>query len=85
MLVRIRYFERGPLVDAVLASSAVPGLLPPVEVDGQHYLDGGLVASIPLDRAIELAATTIHVAQVGRIEAPLAVPTKPREVATEPR
>lgn len=77
----IHYFERGMLVDALLASSAVPGLLPPVEVDGQHYLDGGLVASIPLDRAIELGATTIYVLQVGRVEAPLAVPSNPWEVA----
>ncbi len=77
----IHYFERGPLVDAVLASSAVPGLLPPVEIDGQHYLDGGLVASIPLDRAIVLGATTIHVLQVGRVEAPLTVPSRPWEVA----
>jgi NTE family protein len=77
----IHYFERGPLVDAVLASSAVPGLLPPVEVAGDHFLDGGLVASIPLDRAIQLGATTIHVLQVGRVEEPLAVPSKPWEVA----
>lgn len=77
----IHYFERGPLVEAVLASSAVPGLLPPVEVDGQHYLDGGLVASIPLDRAINLGSTTVYVLQVGRVEAPLTVPSKPWEVA----
>ena len=76
-----RYFSRGPIVDAVLASSAVPGLLPPVEIDGEHFLDGGLVASIPLDRAIQLGATTIYVLQVGRIEEPLVAPTKPWEVA----
>jgi NTE family protein len=29
------WFERGPLVDAVLASSAVPGILPPVEIGGE--------------------------------------------------
>lgn len=75
------YFECGPLIDAVLASSAIPGLLPPVEIDGQHYLDGGLVAPIPLDRAIELGATTIYVLQVGWIEAPLAVPSNPWDVA----
>lgn len=75
------YFSTGPLVDAILASSAVPGLLPPVEIDGEHYLDGGLVASIPLDRAVALGADTIYVLQVGRIEEPLAVPTKPWEVA----
>jgi len=77
----IHYFERGPLVDAVLASSAVPGLLPPVEIDGEHYFDGGLVSPIPLDRAIELGATTIYVLQVGWIEAPLTVPSGPWEVA----
>lgn len=77
----IHYFEHGLLVDAVLASSAMPGLLPPVEIDGQHYLDGGLVAPIPLDRAIELGATTIYVLQVGWIEAPLTVPSGPWEVA----
>src|SRR5216684_7095429 len=41
-----RWFSSGPLVPAVLASCAVPGLLPPVEVGGEHYLDGGLVDSI---------------------------------------
>src|SRR4029453_11109420 len=35
------WFCEGPIVPAVLASSAVPGLLPPVEIDGEHYLDGG--------------------------------------------
>lgn len=75
------YFTDGPLVDAVMASCAIPGLLPPVEIDGRHYLDGGLVASIPLDRAIALGATTIYVLQVGRIEEPLVPPSKPWEVA----
>ncbi|MCB0965451.1 MAG: patatin-like phospholipase family protein [Ilumatobacter sp.] len=78
---RARYFDRGPIVDAVLASAAVPGLLPPVEIDGEHFLDGGLVASIPLDRAIELGATDIYVLQVGRVEQPLRTPAQPWEVA----
>ncbi len=75
------YFADGPLIDAVLASAAVPGLLPPVEIGGEHFLDGGLVASIPLDRAVALGATTVYVFQVGRVEAPLSVPRWPWEVA----
>jgi len=75
------WFTTGPLVDAVLASSAVPGLLAPVRVGDEHFLDGGLVASIPVDRAVELGARTIYVLQVGRIEAPLRVPRLPWEVA----
>jgi NTE family protein len=75
------YFDSGPLLDAVLASSAVPGLLPPVEIGGEHFLDGGLVDSIPLGRAVALGATEVFVLQVGRVEQPLTVPSKPWEVA----
>ena len=75
------WFRSGPVVDAVLASSAVPGLLPPVRVGDEHFLDGGLVDSIPVGRAVALGATTIYVLQVGRVERPLTVPTRPWEVA----
>ena len=75
------WFVRGPVVDAVLASAAVPGLLPPVAVDGRHYLDGGLVNSIPLGRAVELGARRVFVLQVGRIEHALRPPRTPWEVA----
>lgn len=77
-----RWFSDGPVVEAVLASSAVPGLLPPVRVGEEHYLDGGLVNSIPVSRAVELGAGVVYVLQVGRIEQPLRVPTRPWEVAT---
>jgi NTE family protein len=75
-----RWFTAGPLVPAVMASCAVPGLLPPVEVDGAHYFDGGLVDSIPVGRAVALGATVVYVLQVGRVESPLPVPAKPWEV-----
>jgi NTE family protein len=58
----------------------VPGLLPPVEIDGEHYFDGGLVHSIPVGRAVALGARTVYVLHVGRIERPLAVPRRPWEV-----
>lgn len=76
-----RYFSSGPLVDAILASSAVPGLLPPVRIGDEHFLDGGLVSSIPLDRAVARGATTVWVLQVGRVEEDLVAPTQPWEVA----
>jgi len=74
------WFSAGPLVSAILASCAVPGLLPPVKVGDEHYFDGGLVDSIPVGRALALGATTVFVLQVGRIESPLTVPTRPWEV-----
>jgi len=75
------WFDAGPLVDAVVASAAVPGLLPPARVGGEHYLDGGIVNSIPLGRAVQLGADRVFVLQVGRIDRPLTVPRRPWEVA----
>ena len=77
-----RWFTDGDLTDAVVASCSVPGLFPPVQIGDRHYLDGGLVHSIPVGRALALGATRIFVLQVGRVEQPLKVPTKPWEVAT---
>jgi NTE family protein len=76
------WFTSGPLIPALLATTAVPGLLPPVTIDGEHFLDGGLVDSIPVARAVELGARCIVVLQVGRIEQPLVAPSRPWEVAT---
>ncbi|MDF3289890.1 patatin-like phospholipase family protein [Streptomyces silvisoli] len=75
------WFAEGPLVEAVLASCAVPGLLPPVRVGDEHYLDGGLVNSIPVGRAVALGAREIYVLQVGRVESPLSPPRLPWQVA----
>jgi NTE family protein len=59
----------------------VPGLLPPVEIGGEHFFDGGLVHSIPIGRAVALGARTVYVLHVGRIERPLQPPSRPWEVA----
>ena len=75
------WFTTGRVVDAVVASAAVPGLLRPAVVDGEHYLDGGIVNSIPVGRAVECGADRIFVLQVGRVDRPLQPPRKPWEVA----
>ncbi len=77
---REHWFVDGPVVEAVLASCAVPGLLPPMRIDDEHYFDGGLVDSIPVGRALTLGARTVFVLQVGRVEAPLRPPRQPWEV-----
>ncbi|WP_107772974.1 patatin-like phospholipase family protein [Nocardioides sediminis] len=79
------WFTSGPLVPAIVASAAVPGLLPPARVETEwgveHFLDGGIVNSIPVGRAVALGATRVFVLQVGRVDRPLSVPTRPWEVA----
>jgi len=74
------WFSEGPLVDAILASAAVPGMLPPVEINGEHFIDGGVVNSIPVDRAVRLGGETIYVLHPGRIDRPLAPPKRLKEV-----
>ena len=76
-----RWFDSGSLADALLASSAVPGLFPPVELDGLNYYDGGLVNSVPVDHAVRRNATTVLVLQVGRFEQPLRRPERMHEPA----
>jgi NTE family protein len=75
------WFTEGRVVDAVVASAAVPGLLRPARVGNEHFLDGGIVNSIPVGRAVECGADRIFVLQVGRVDRPLTPPRKPWEVA----
>lgn len=75
------WFGSGPLIEPVLASCAVPTLLEPVMVGGLHYIDGGVVNSIPISRALEWGASTIYVLHVGNIDSPLKVPRQPWDIA----
>ena len=42
-------FERGPAAIAVLATTAIPGIFPPISCDGRMLVDGAVVSRIPLD------------------------------------
>ncbi|MCP5031777.1 MAG: hypothetical protein GY939_08235 [Actinomycetia bacterium] len=39
--------ESGPAVEAILASAALPGVFPPVEVEGRALIDGGMTNNTP--------------------------------------
>jgi NTE family protein len=71
---REHWFNSGDLIEPVLASCALPGVFPPVRIGDEHFFDGGLVNSIPLDRAVRHGADTIWVLHVGRLEEELAPP-----------
>ena len=45
--------DHGDLESALLASAAIPGILPPVDRDGRTLVDGGLVAHVPVVAAME--------------------------------
>ena len=52
-------FRRGNTGLAVRASSSVPGVFQPVKIAGQEYVDGGLVAPVPVRYAKEMGADFI--------------------------
>ncbi|MFQ5876950.1 MAG: patatin-like phospholipase family protein [Acidobacteriota bacterium] len=56
----------GPLRLAVSASSAVPGLLPPVEIGGRRLIDGGWINKVPVLPAIRLGADLVIAVDVSR-------------------
>lgn len=62
---RPRYLDEGPAVEAVLASSALPALLPPVELGGETLIDGGVVDNVPIGRAIAQGARRLFVLLCG--------------------
>ncbi|HEV2041812.1 MAG TPA: patatin-like phospholipase family protein [Casimicrobiaceae bacterium] len=51
-------FDHVPITSAIEASAALPGLFPPVDIDGAHYVDGALNktlhASVALDAGVRL-------------------------------
>ena len=52
-------FTQGPLVDAILASCAVPGVVCPVESNGRLLVDGGVLNDLPVGLARQMGVDTV--------------------------
>ncbi len=53
--------DHGDAVAALAASSAIPGLFPPVRHQGRWLVDGSLAADCPVIEALDLGADTVYV------------------------
>jgi NTE family protein len=58
--------RRGGLADAVLASSSIPGILPPSMIDGRTLVDGAMVTPVPVATAQEMASEPVLAVNVLR-------------------
>lgn len=56
----------GPFGRAIVASIAIPGMFPPVEIDGDYYVDGGLLSPVPSAVARDRGADFIIAVDVRR-------------------
>ena len=55
----------GPLVETVMASSAIPAVMPPVPWEHRTLMDGGVANNTPISHAIALGAHEIYVLPTG--------------------
>lgn len=55
----------GPAVDAIMASAAIPGVLPPVAWGERSLMDGGVANNTPISHAVALGADRIYVLPTG--------------------
>ncbi len=55
-----KMFTSGELMGPLLASTAMPGVFPPVEIEGRVYIDGGVVNNYPIAPAIAMGAKTVY-------------------------
>lgn len=73
--------ERGPLVEAVMASSALPGIFAPVMRGGRWLMDGGIANNVPVSALVYRGATHTIGVQIHKRIGALSVPeTAPPEV-----
>jgi NTE family protein len=57
--------SKGPAIDAILASAAIPGIFPPVRIEGEVLMDGAIATNTPIRVAADLGASRIIVLPTG--------------------
>jgi NTE family protein len=62
--------SRGPVTQAILASTAIPAAFEPVEIDGRLLCDGAIASNTPVTSAIALLTASQLVAELERIREP---------------
>ena len=63
--------DHGDLESALLASTAIPGMLPPVDRGGRTLVDGGVIAYVPVLAALQAGAASVVVLSTGPEGSPL--------------
>ncbi len=81
-------FESGPLISAILASSSVPIVFTPIEIEGRWFADGGIVNNFPVeplkglcDVIVGIYVSPLKSVHAGDLKSTLAVSQRALEVA----
>jgi NTE family protein len=52
---------QGDLIEPLIASMSLPGIFPPVMLQGKLYVDGGIANNVPVDKARDMGATDVYI------------------------
>ncbi len=77
------WFDRGSLLYPLLASTALPGIFPPISENNMELIDGGVLNDAPISKAIELGAKTIVLLSCNTVEVNKHFPERPIETIIE--
>lgn len=58
--------QRGPIIRAVAASSAIPGIITPVGIDGRQLIDGSVLQVVPVEAARKISSYPIVAVDVSK-------------------
>ncbi|HUA95576.1 MAG TPA: patatin-like phospholipase family protein [Acidimicrobiales bacterium] len=74
-----RWITKGPVVEAVMASAAIPAIFPPVVIEGDVLVDGGVVDNVPISRPVAAGAGRVYVLLCGPLHFRPRAPQRPVE------
>ena len=75
-----RWFSSGDVIEPILASAALPAIFPPVVIEGDMLVDGGVLNNVPLSKAHGLRPNRIYVFHVGNFDRKRPAPKRPIDV-----
>lgn len=62
------WFDRGPLLPALMASAALPAVYPAYEHQGRSFIDGGVLNEVHAAQAVAMGATELYILHVGHLQ-----------------
>lgn len=77
-----KVLTKGALGPVLQATAAIPGIFPPVQIDGCVYLDGGVTANVPIRQAEAMGAKSFVVLDATPATLPTVVPSSAIGLAT---
>ncbi len=69
-----KLLSQGPVGPVLQASSAIPGVFPPVKIEGCFYVDGGVSANVPIRQAVSFGARSVVVLDANPASMPGTLP-----------